>query len=166
MSTVNLVTSFETAYQDDNVREFVKKWGIWKDSKSNLFSKSTQDFVRNSSVIPDVVKEKYFSGVSTADRLTGGLASSNVLTKGLRYSKLINKGIDFGLEVSEYAAGKMNDLEDKINQAIDNNLEAMREERALKDAERKSKDRELPVIKEPEPEPDYYPGMGKRGRLL
>lgn len=163
--------AFKAAYQDSSVQDWVKRWGIWRDTKSNLFSESTQQFMRESTIIPDVVKQKYFDGVLKADSLTGGLASSNVLTKGLRYQKLINKGIDVGLEVTENIAGKMNEVEDKINRAIDDSLEAMREEKEQKDSERMveksaKKERDLPVIKEPESdvEDDYYPGM-KRMRF-
>ena len=91
--------------------------------------------------------------------MTAGLASSNLLTKGLRYQKFINKGIDVGLEASEKVAVRLNEMEDKVNAKIDKKVEAVREEGKKKTAER-----ELPKIKEPDAESEdlsMYPGSKK-----
>lgn len=144
----NFADAFKTAYEDERVQSALSKWNTWRDSRSNLLSESTQQFVKSNSFIPESVKLGYEQVVSKANGLTAGLASSNILTKGLRYQNVINKGIDVGLSATEKVAVRLNEMEDKVNEKIDDKLEEVRSER------------ELPVIKESEADTgaDYYPG--------
>lgn len=110
---MDFMSSIKQAYQDDRVQSALKKWNTWKDTKSNLFSEATADFVKESNVIPDAVKQGYLNSRGHVLEATMGLAGSNVLTKALRYQKPINKVIDKTVQTFDSIA-------DRTNERIDN----------------------------------------------
>ncbi len=105
---MDFMSSIKQAYQDDRVQSALKKWNTWKDTKSNLFSEATADFVKESNVIPDAVKQGYLNSRGHVMEATMGLAGSNVLTKALRYQKPLNKVIDKTVQAVDIVADKTN----------------------------------------------------------
>ncbi len=173
----------------EGMSDIGSKYNLIRDTMANPFSSRTSEYIAGNENMPEQMKEFYDNTRDKVMDATGGLAGSDVLTKGLRYSNAINKGIDMGIALDDKVTDIKQDIKEdvsRVNEKIDDKVESMRQDEPVPHGQQGpspagagsgwvsranggiddvvAKPRELPEIKEPEPEPDFYPGSRRMGR--